>query len=77
MNTQGYKKAFCLVVHASTNVAAKGPLLLKLEQMDFYELQTEEILTCSFMSDNSKHSWGGHRSPDSADDLHSWQYGTI
>ena len=45
MNTQGYEKTFCLEVHAGTNAAAKHPLLLKLEQMAFYELQTEEILT--------------------------------
>lgn len=32
--------------------------------------------TCSFMSKNSKCPWGEHRS-DTADDLHSWQYGTI
>lgn len=45
MNTQGYKKTFCLEVHASTSAAAKHPLLLKLEEMAFYELQTEQILT--------------------------------
>lgn len=45
MNTQGYKKTFCLEVYASTSAAAKHPLLLKLEEMAFYELQTEEILT--------------------------------
>lgn len=57
MNTQGYKKAFCLEVHASTNVAAKGPLLLKLEQMDFYEFQTDEIRTGGFLFYLLFHEW--------------------
>lgn len=45
--------------------------------MAFYEVQAEEILTGTFISKSGKRPWGGHRSPDTANDLDSWQYATI
>lgn len=45
--------------------------------MPFYEVQAEEILTGTFISKSGKRPWGGHRSPDTANDLDSWQYATI
>lgn len=66
-----------------SSVTAKHPLLLKLNQIAFYELQTEEIptahfcSTCSFISENSKCPQSGHKSSDTAYDLHSWWCDTI
>lgn len=42
MDTRGYKKIFCLGGYASTNVATEDPLVLKMQQMPFYEYQVEE-----------------------------------
>lgn len=36
MDTQGYRKIFCLGVYASTSVATEDPLLLKMQQMAFW-----------------------------------------
>jgi len=46
--------------------------------MAFYELQREEILAGTllfYLLFHEQMSMGWTRSPDTADDLHSWQYG--
>lgn len=42
MDTRGYEKIFCLGGYASTSVATEDPLVLKMQQMAFYEYQVEE-----------------------------------
>lgn len=70
MDTQGYKKIFCLGVNASTSVATEDPLLLKMQQMAFWVSNRRNplVLGAAATSEKSKCPCGEHRSPNTADD---------